>query len=48
MVVNFVDSADLFDLSAADNGDAIAHGESLLLIMGDEDKGDTEAFLKLL
>ena len=47
-VVDLVDGSDLFDPSAADDGDAIAHGESLLLIMGDEDEGDTEAFLKLL
>jgi hypothetical protein len=38
----------LFQPPAANDGDAIAHGESLLLIMGDEDEGDTEVFLKLL
>ena len=48
LVIDLVDGPDLFDPAATHDRDAIAHRESLLLVMGDEDEGDPEALLELL
>jgi hypothetical protein len=47
-IVDFIDRAYLLHASAADHSNAVTHGESLLLIVCDKDKSDTQAFLQLL
>ena len=47
-VIDFVDRTDLFHPSGAHYRDAIAHAESFLLVVGDEDESDAKSFLKLL
>ena len=48
LVIDIGGGADLLDLSLIHDDDGVAHGEGLLLIMGDIDKGDTHLLLDLL
>jgi hypothetical protein len=45
-VIDFVDRADLFHPSGAHYRDAIAHAESFLLVVGDEDESDAKSFFE--
>ena len=47
-VINFGDYADLLDAATIDDGDAIRHGEGLLLVVRDEHESDAELFLQPL
>jgi len=40
MVVNVTGTAQLVDASLIENGDAVRHFESLVLVMGDHDVGN--------
>ena len=47
-VVDLGGGAELLDAAAIDDGDAVAHRERLLLVVGDEDEGDAQAALEVL
>ena len=47
VVVDFRGRADLFDLPLVHHRDTVGHAQGLLLVVGDEDEGDTEAFLQV-
>ena len=48
LLVDFDGRAQLLDLALAHDRDAVAHGERLFLVMGDEDEGDAGAPLQVL
>ena len=41
-------AADLLEAAVVEDGDPVAHGQRLLLVMGDEDEGDADVALELL
>ena len=45
LVVNGFGGADLQNMAAAHHHDGIAHGEGLLLVVGDVEEGDAQALL---
>ena len=47
-LVDLVRRADLFQAPVVEDADPVAHGQGLLLVMGDEDEGDAERALQFL
>ena len=47
VVVDFRGRADLLDLAFVHHRDAVGHTQGLLLVVGDKNKGDAEAFLQV-
>ena len=48
VVIDLHGHVQLFDHTAIHDGNAVGHGEGLLLVMGDIDEGDAQLFLKAL
>ena len=48
MLVDLLGRADLLDAAVVEHRDPVAHGQGLVLVMGDEDEGDADLVLDRL